>query len=138
LTLSLDFLFLRLCSISSLQFFQTGTIMGESFDCGMATHSLLDALSFCLRWALQVSSAHCRAFHLRSLPLIPESLSSPRFLVHSGGGSPQHPTSQVACFHSFFWLSGLHSFPLSQYHIMFISSLHVHVPSKVPPSLPPP
>jgi hypothetical protein len=84
----------------SLQFFQTGTIMGESFDCEMATHSSLDALSFCLRWALQVPSAQCRAFHLRSLPLRPENLLPHRFLVHSGG-SPQPPTSP-SCLFPFF------------------------------------
>ena len=39
-------------SFPSLQFFQTRTIMGQSFDCGMATPPSLDALSFCWRWAL--------------------------------------------------------------------------------------
>ena len=67
----------------SLKFFQTGKIMGPRFDCGMATLFLNDALSFYWRLALQVTSPHCRAFHLRSLPLRPESLSPPRSLVHS-------------------------------------------------------
>jgi hypothetical protein len=31
------------------------------------------------------SSPYCRPFHIRSLPLSPESLSPPRFLVHFGG-----------------------------------------------------
>ena len=52
---------------------------------------LLGALSL-----LEVDSvsslSYCQAFHLRSLPLIPESLSPPRSLVHSGE-SPLTPST---------------------------------------------
>jgi hypothetical protein len=44
-------------------------------------HPSLDVLSSCWRWALYVTSTYYQAFHLRSLPLIPESLSPPRSLV---------------------------------------------------------
>jgi hypothetical protein len=54
--------------------------MGQSFDCGMATHSSLDALSFCWRWDLQVPSPHCRPFYLS-----PEFLSHPRSVIQSRG-----------------------------------------------------
>jgi hypothetical protein len=37
--MSLDLLFLSSAPFLSLQFFQTGTIMGQRFDCGMATPS---------------------------------------------------------------------------------------------------
>jgi len=37
---SLDLLFLSLFSISILQFFQTGTFMGQIFDCEVATSFL--------------------------------------------------------------------------------------------------
>jgi hypothetical protein len=39
-----------------------------------------DALSFYWRWTLQVPSPHCKAFHLRSLSLSPESLLLPGLL----------------------------------------------------------
>ena len=104
----------------SLQFFHTGTIMGQSCDCGMAP---LSFLSFCWRWALQVPTPHCRTFHLRSLPLSPEYLSPPGSLVHSRR-SPHRLPSEGACFHSFCWPSGLQScFSTPQYLIMFPFSL---------------
>jgi hypothetical protein len=77
-----------------------------SFDCGMATCSSRDALSFYWMWALQVPFWHCRAFHLRSLSLRPESLSPPRSLLHSRGAPNLQPPN-VACFHSFCWPSGI-------------------------------
>jgi hypothetical protein len=49
--------------------------------------SPLSFASWC-RLALYVSSPYCWAFHLRSLPLSPESLSPPRSLVHSQGSPP--------------------------------------------------
>ena len=104
----------------SLQFFQTGTIMAQSFDCVMATAYL--------NW--YPVSSHYRAFHLRSLPLSPESLSPPRSLVHSEG--PHNPPPpEVACIHSFCWSSGLHSFSRTQCQIM----LHLLTlpPSNFPP-----
>ena len=67
---------------------------------GWQPHPSFDALSFCWRWALQVPSLQCRAFHLRSLPLSPESLSPPMSLVHSRE-SPQLPTSR-GCLFPFF------------------------------------
>jgi hypothetical protein len=75
----------------------------------------LDALSFCWRWALHVPSPHCRAFHLRSLPLSSESLSPPMSLVHSGG-SPQPPISR-GCLFPFFLLV-LRASVLSLYPIL--------------------
>ena len=58
-------------------------------------------------------SPYCLAFHLRSLPLSPESLSPPRSLVHSGG-SPQPPTFQ-SCLFPFFSAGpqGFSPFPLT-------------------------
>ena len=41
---------------------------------GWQPHASLDALSFFWRWALQVSSPQCRAFHLRSLSWSPEKV----------------------------------------------------------------
>jgi hypothetical protein len=55
--------------------------MGQSCDCGMAPLSLI-------RYPVFFPSPYCWAFHLSSLPLIPESLSPPSSLVHSGGSPP--------------------------------------------------
>jgi hypothetical protein len=85
----------------SLQFFQVGTIMGESCDCGMAISSLIG----CPVFLLELGSISSPSLHLRSLPLGPESLSSPRSVVHSGG-SAQPPAPEVACFHYFCSSSG--------------------------------
>ena len=77
-------------------------------------------LTFSWRWALQVPSPHCMAFHLRSLPLSPKSLT---FKV-SGTFWSVPPTSyllRVVCFHSFCWPSGLLSFSPTQYQILFLS-----------------
>jgi hypothetical protein len=46
------------------------------FDYGMAT------LPFYWRWTPQFPAPQCRAFHQKSLPLNPEILSPPRFLVY--------------------------------------------------------
>jgi hypothetical protein len=100
---------------------------------GWQPHPLLDALSFYWRWALQVPSPHCRAFHLRSVPLGLESLSPPRSLVHSRG-SHQPPTSQGCFFHSLCWLSGLQSFPPTQYQIMSPKPPSPFPPTSLPPS----
>jgi hypothetical protein len=89
-----------------------------------------DTLSFHWRWAPQVPSPHCRVFHLRSLPLSPESLSPPRSLVHSRG-SPHLLPPKVACFHSFCWPSGLqfcpppHTWPCSPLPLPVLSSTWV-------------
>ena len=106
---------------------------------GWQPHPSLDALSSCWRWALQVPSPHCRAFHLRSLPLSPESLSPPRSLVHSGG-SPQPFTSQGYLFP--FFLLALRASVLFPHPIagqVPLSSPHFSpTPSTFPPrSLPP-
>jgi hypothetical protein len=66
--------------------------MVQSRICEMAPSSLY-VLSSCWRWALFVPSPYCWAFHLRFLPLSPESLSPPRSLGLSGW-SPQPPTSR--------------------------------------------
>jgi hypothetical protein len=67
---------------------------------GWSLSPLFDFLSSCWRWALQVPSLYCQAFHLKFLPLIPETLLPPRSLVHSGG-SLQPPISQ-GCLFPFF------------------------------------
>jgi hypothetical protein len=59
---------------------------------GWQPHPSLDVLSSCWRWALKVPFPYCLAFHLRSLPLNPESLSALRSLMYFGG-SPQPPIS---------------------------------------------
>jgi hypothetical protein len=92
--------------------------MDQSFDYVMATHPSLDALTFCWMWALKILFPHYKASGLRSLLLIPESLSPPRSLVHSEG-LLQPPTSR-GCLSPFFLLALRVSvlFP-HQSHIMF-------------------
>jgi hypothetical protein len=75
----------------SLQFFQTGANMGQSFDYGMATPSLI----WCPVFPLDVGSVSSLSFLCDiscKFPLSPENLSPPRSLVHNWG-SPQPPTS---------------------------------------------
>jgi hypothetical protein len=64
---------LHFCPCSS---FRQKQLWVRVFDCGMATPSLLFMPGFSTRsrGALLVYSLHCRAFHLGSLPLSPESL----------------------------------------------------------------
>jgi hypothetical protein len=89
-------------SLLTLRFFQTETILGQNFW-------LLDdnpipplgVLSSCWRWTLQVSSPHCRVYHLKSLPSGPENLSPPRSLIHSSGSPPHLLSPEFACFPSF-------------------------------------
>jgi hypothetical protein len=97
-------------------------------------HSSLNVLSFYWRWALYVPSLYCPAFHLRFLPLSPESLSYPSSLVHYGA-SPNLLFPEVTCLHSFYWPSKRQSFSLLQYQIRFHSPHTDHFPSQVPPSL---
>jgi hypothetical protein len=85
---------------------------------------------------LYIPSLCCQAFHQRSLPVSSGSLSPPRSLVHSGGIPPNLLFPEVACFHSFCRPSGLQYFSLTQYQIRF-PPLPIHLPSQVPPSLPP-
>ena len=116
----------------SMQFFQKCTVLSQIFWLwhGNPIPSP-DTLSFYWRWSLQVSSPHCRAFHQRSLPLSPESLSPPGSLVHSRGSRHlQYP--EVACFNSFCWHSGLQSCYTA--NTWSCSSLFL----PIPPSLPPP
>jgi hypothetical protein len=100
--------------------------------------SSLDALSSCWRWALQVPSPYCPAFHLRSFPLSPKSFSPPRSLVHSGG-SPQPPTSR-GCQFPFFLLtlgaSVLFPHPIPD-QVPHPDPCHPHPLSLPGPSLPP-
>ena len=120
----MDLLCLGLLSpCPSLQLFQTETIMGQSFDYGMATHLSLDALTFCWRLTLYVPFPHCKAFHLRFLNLIAESLSPPRSLVYSRG-SPLLPTSRSYLF-PFFLLSLKNS-------VFFLHPIEHHVPLSPP------
>jgi hypothetical protein len=115
--------------------FQRETIMGQSFECRMSTPSLPAGGELCK------FPPYCGAFHLRSLPLSPESLSPPRSLVHT---EDPHSllSSEVASFHSFCCPSGLQSFSLTQYQIRFPypyphpHPLPVHFSFQVPPSLP--
>ena len=97
---------LGLCSFRQKQW-------GQCFDCGMATpspHHSLDALSFNCWWALQIASPHYRIFHLMfPPPLNSEILSPHRSMVYSRGSFYLLPY-EVACFHSFCWPSGLHSY----------------------------
>jgi hypothetical protein len=128
------FFLLRLFSISIPAVLSDRNNYGsELLTVGWQPHPLLDALSFYWRWALQVPSPHCRAFHLRSVPLGLESLSPPRSLVHSRG-SHQPPTSQGCFFHSLCWLSGLQSFPPTQYQIMSPKPPSPFPPTSLPPS----
>ena len=115
LDLFLDILSLRLFSIFVPSVLLDRHNYGTAFlSVGWQTHPSLEALSFYWRCALQVLSLHSRAFHLRSFPLSPESLSPPRFLVYSGVSSHLlHP--KVACFYSFFWPSGLQFCPNSSH-----------------------
>ena len=97
----------------SLLFFQTVTIMSQSFWLWDGHPNFpLDVLSLHWRRTLQVGS----------LPLNPEILSPPRSLVHSRRFSHLLP-NKVFCFHSFCWSSVLQSCsPPPQYLIMFLSS----------------
>jgi hypothetical protein len=89
----------------SLQFFQTGTNMGQSCDCGMATLSL----TWCPGGRLyKFPFPTCQAFHPR--PLSSESLSLPRSLVYFGG-TPNFLPPKVACFYSLFALGAPVLFP---------------------------
>jgi hypothetical protein len=137
LGLLLDLLFLRLFSIFVSEVLSDRNNYGSEFlTVRWQPPVSLDALSFCWRWALQDLSPHCREFHPRSLPLSSESLSPPRTLVHSEGSSHLLPPN-VACCHSFCWPSGLQSFSLTRYLIMFPSSPLCPFPIQVLPSLPP-
>ena len=104
---------------------------------GWQSHSSLDVLSPCWRYTLYVPSSYCLAFHLRSLPLHPESVSPPRTLVHSGG-YPNLLFPEVACFHSFCWPSQLKSFSLIQYQISSPHTPPTTILLPCPPSLPGP
>jgi hypothetical protein len=97
----------------------------------------LDALTFYWRWTLQVPFPHCRAFHLRYLPLSSKSISLPRFLLQSRG-SPHLPPPEVAYFHSFCWPSGLHScfLPPTPDHVPLFPSPSSLPLRSLPPSAP--
>ena len=105
-------------------------MLGQSFDCGMATPSVL--LMPCL--CTGVPSPHCWSFHLKSFPLSSESLSLLRSLVHSRGSSYLLPP-EVACFHSFCWPSGetpfsypWNTWSCSPFPLPFFSPTHVPLP----------
>jgi hypothetical protein len=85
----------------SLQFFQTETIMGQSFDCGMATPPLTWCPIFLLEVGSTSSLSPVEGFSSQD-SLSPEGLLPPRSLVHSGG-PPNLLPPKVACFHSFCW-----------------------------------
>ena len=85
----------------------------------------LDALSFYSRWMLQVPSPQCCAFHLKSLPVSPELLLPPRFLVLSRGSSCPLPTFPGCIFP--FILLALRASLLFPAHLVFD-----HVPLSPP------
>jgi hypothetical protein len=100
----------------------------------MATLSLTTFPVFLLEVALQISSPHCRAFHLMSLLLSPESLSPTRALVHSGG-SYKTPISWSCLFPLFLlalMASVLFPHPIPD-HIPLFSPLLSPFPTKSPP-----
>jgi hypothetical protein len=123
--LSLDLLFLSLLSIFVPAVLSDGsTSVSEFWLWDRNPIPPLNALFFFCRWNLQVPSPYCWAFHLRSLPLRSESLSPLRSLVHSRGSPPAPSTSPSWLFPFFLWPSGLQSFSLTQYQIMFPSPSH--------------
>jgi hypothetical protein len=139
LGLLLDLLFLRLLSNSIPIILSDRNKWVRVATVGCPTPSSLDVLSSCWGWALQVPSPYCQAFHPRSLPLIPESLSPPRSLVHSGGSSPpppQPPTSR-GCLFPFFLLA-LRTSVLFPHSIPDQVPLSPHSPHPHPLSLPGP
>jgi hypothetical protein len=87
------------------------TIVGQSFDSGMANPSLTWGSVF----LLEVGS-------INSLSLLSDILSN---FSHLPGlwcilhGPPNLLPSEIACFPSFCWSSGLQSFSLTQYQIRF-------------------
>jgi hypothetical protein len=102
-----------------------------------------DVLSSCWRWALEVPSAYCQAYHLRSLPLSSERLSFPRSLMHSGG-SPQLPISRGCLFPLFLLALGasvIFNHPKPDQVPLPPSTtpspLPIHFPSLLPPHPPP-
>ena len=121
------------------KFLQTRTILGQSFWLWSGNPiPPLDVLSFYWRWTLQVSSSHCRAFHLRSSLWVLRVSHLPGLWCILEG-SPNLLFPEVACFHSFCWPSGLQSFSFTQYQIRFPSPPSpdpIHFPSQVSPSLP--
>ena len=98
---------------------------------GWQPHPTPGALSSFWSWALKVPSPNYLAFHLRSLPLSPESLSTCRF-------PHKHLFPKVTCFHSVGYPQVFSPFPSSnQYQIRFhsptytlTSSQPVHFPSQ--------
>jgi hypothetical protein len=123
-----------------LQFFQTETIMNQTFDCGMVTPSV----TWCPVFLLEVNSI-TSLFLLSGIsskvpPLSLETLelrsSTHRSLVQSRG-SPQPPTSLSCLIQFFLRPSELQSFSLTQYQMRFPSSSHLSVfffSPKPPPS----
>jgi hypothetical protein len=65
-------------------FFQTEQGWVRALTEGWKRLPSLDGLSFCWKWALHFPSHPCRAFHLMSLLLSPEGISTLSSLVHSG------------------------------------------------------
>ena len=95
------------------------------FDCGMATPFFHLMPCMLLEVTLQIPSPYFWEFHLRSLHLSPECLSSTTSLVHSGGFSHILPR-EFPCFHSFCWPSRLHYSSLSTlpHKSLSFSALH--------------
>ena len=109
LFLLLDLFFLRLLSISIPVILSDRSNYGSVFclwDGNPILH-LMPCLS--VGGGLYKFPLHTVGhFILRFLPLSPESLFPPRSLVHSRG-VPHILPPKVACFHSFWWPSGLQS-----------------------------
>jgi hypothetical protein len=69
LSLSLDLLSLSLLQFCPCSSFRQEQLWIRVLTVAWQSHTLFDALSFCGRWTLQIPFPHCRAFHLRCLPL---------------------------------------------------------------------
>jgi hypothetical protein len=126
-------------SFPSLQFFQTGTIMGQSCSCGMTAPSFTWCSVFLMEVGSISSFSLLWAFHLRSLLLNPASLSYLPGLWCILEGYSQTPNSWGCLFPlSLLALraSVLFPHPVTD-HVPF-SAPHspAHFPSQVPPSLP--
>jgi hypothetical protein len=124
LDLSLDLLSPRFFSIFVPAVLLDRNNLGQNFRlCYGNLIPPLDAPSFYWKWNIQFPSPHYGAFHLRSFPLSPDSLLPPWSLGHCRG-TCHLLISDVTCFHSFCWSSGLQSCsPLhTQYLIIFLCS----------------
>ena len=112
-------------SYPSLQFFQIGTIMDQSFDCGMSTPFLI----WCPIFLLEVDSLRSLSLLLSNSSKVPPPYESARFsppssLVHSGG-CPNLLPPEAICFHSFCCTFIIHEFILE--YMIFHSCIYFNL-----------